>query len=133
MGKNLFLTPISCERRSSSVSLKVLNQELKKLNPPSTNLDQEREFLLLHPLAVKSPLMSRKLKLLSRKPSTRSMYLELPPALWLLPPVLPLNNPPPLPYSLQEISAQAPHTAEQGLLLGLDQPTELPAWLGQVP
>merc|ERR1712215_179377 len=102
------------------------NQELKKLNPPSTNLDQEREFLLLHPLAVKSPLMSRKLKLLSRKPSTRSMYLELPPA-------LPLNNPPPPPYSLQEISVQAPHTAEQGLLLGLDQPTELPAWLGQVP
>merc|ERR1712106_1111971 len=133
--RNLSLTPISCVCRSSSVNLKALNQEPKKLSPPLTNSDPERGSLLQHP-AVKNPLMFRKLRSLSRKPSTELMSLGVLPAPWPFHPVHLPNNLPPPPFNHQETCAldlfMLPVLAEQDLWLVLDQHTELPA-SGQVP
>merc|ERR1719312_1078532 len=132
--KNQFLTPTSCVSRSSSVNLKAQKPELKKLNPPLTNSDPEKECLLLPPLAVKKPPMSRKLRLLSRKPSTKSMSQEVLLAPWPFPPVHQQNSHPPPPFNPQETCALAPSMppapVELGLWLVQDQHTELPA-LGQ--
>eukprot|EP00091_Calanus_sinicus_P019603 TRINITY_DN497_c0_g2_i5.p1 TRINITY_DN497_c0_g2~~TRINITY_DN497_c0_g2_i5.p1 ORF type:complete len:710 (+),score=295.70 TRINITY_DN497_c0_g2_i5:32-2161(+) len=67
-----------------------------------TNSDPERESLLPPLPAVKSLLMSRNPKLLSRKPSTKSASPVALPALWPFPPVHLLNNPPPPPFNHQE-------------------------------
>merc|ERR1739844_211112 len=115
----------------SELHLKTQKPELKKLNPPSTNSDLEKECLLLPLLAVKNPPISRKLRLLSRKPSTKSMSQEVLPAPWPFPPVHPLNSHPPLPFNPQETCALAPFMppalVELGLWLAQDQHTELPA------
>merc|ERR1719431_792606 len=125
------LNQFRSRERSSSVNLKAQKPELKKLNPPSTNSDPEKECLLLPLLAVKNPPMSRKLRLLSRKLSTKSMSQEVLPTPWLFPPVHPQNSHPPPPFNPQETCALAPFMppalVELGLWLVQDQHTELPA------
>merc|ERR1712198_472185 len=98
-------TPTSCVSRSSRGNWNVLRTELKRLSQPSTSSDPERESLQLLLPDQRNPPTSRKPKLLSRRPSTKST-LEAPPPLpshqappWTLPPPfrLPETSVPPQP------------------------------------
>merc|ERR1712098_1045281 len=98
----------SCVSRSSRGNWNVLRTELRRLSQPSTSSDPGRESLLLLLPDQRNPLTSRRPKLLSRRPSTKST-LEVPPPLpshpappWTLPP----------PFRLPETSVPPPPSAE---------------------
>merc|ERR1712025_1111968 len=85
-----------------NVSLRALKPELKKLNPHSTNSDQEKECSPLPLPAQKNLPMFRKPRLWSRKPSTKSMSQEVLQAPWPFPLVHLQNSHPLPPFSHQE-------------------------------
>merc|ERR1712098_58255 len=104
--------PTSCVSRSSRESWSVLRTELRRPSQPSTSSDPERESLLLLLQDQRKPPTSRKPKLLSRRPSTKSTLVDHPHHQLPLHPAPPTTPPLPPPFRLPETSVPHPHSAE---------------------